>query len=97
MHELDRCGELDVTLAGIAEHLGGGERQHRPQPLAARRDQVVGNLRDHLDVGTGLRQDQFVNAPHIGRRKVDEILDRGGFPLPVFDVENDTHHKHSRL
>ena len=44
-----------------------------------------------VDVGTGLGQDKLVDAPHIGGCQVDEILDGSRFPLPVFDVENDTH------
>ena len=67
VHELDAGRELDVAIAGIAEHLGRGERQHRAQALAAGRDQVVGDLRDHLDVGAGLGQDQFVDPAHVGR------------------------------
>ena len=90
VHELDAGGELDVAVAGIAEHLRGSERQHRPQPLAAGRDQMVGDFRDHLDVGAGLGQDQLVDAAHVGRRQIDQQLDRRGFPLPVFDIENDT-------
>ena len=44
--ELDRGGERDVAVAAIAAHPGAGERQHRPQPLAAAGDDVAGELRD---------------------------------------------------
>jgi hypothetical protein len=49
----------------VAEQRGGRERQHRPQPLAAGGDQVVGHFRNHLHVGAGLGQDQLVDALHI--------------------------------
>ena len=35
VHELDRGGELDMAVAGIAGEFGHSQRQHRPQPLAA--------------------------------------------------------------
>ena len=91
MHELDRRRELDVALAGIAEHLGGGERHHRAQALAARRDQMIGDLGDHLDVGTGLRQDQLVDAAHVGRGQRDQVGDRSRLALAAFKVENNAH------
>ena len=36
VHELDGGRQLDVMLALVAEHRGGRQSQHRPQPLAAR-------------------------------------------------------------
>jgi hypothetical protein len=72
-----------VAVAGVAEHLRGGERQHGAQPLAARRDQVVGDLGDHLDVGAGLGQDQLVDAAHVGGGQVDQRLDRARLALPI--------------
>ena len=35
MHELDRGGELDMAVAGIAGEVGHRQRQHRAQPLSA--------------------------------------------------------------
>ena len=93
VHELDAGGELDVAVAGIAEHLRGGERHHRPQPLAAGRDQMVGDFRDHLDVGAGLGQDQLVDPAHVGRGQVDQLGDRRGSALAVFEIENNTHNE----
>ncbi len=100
VHELDRCRELDVAVAGIAEHLRGGERHHRPQALAAGRDQMVGDLRDHLDVGAGLGQDQLVDAAHVGRGQRDQIRDRRRFALAAFEIENNAHrtlHPNARI
>ena len=90
MHEFDAGGELDVTIAGIAEHLGGGERHHRPQPFASRRDQMIGDLGDHLDVGARLGKDQLVDTAHVGRGQIEQLLDRCGFALSVSDIEDDT-------
>ena len=53
VHELDRRRELDMAVAAIAAEARGRQRQHRPQPLAARRDEVVGDLRDHRHVRPG--------------------------------------------
>ena len=91
VHELDAGRELDMAVAGIAEHLSGGERHHRPQPLAAGRDQVVGDFRDHLDVGAGLGQDQFVDPRHVGGGQIDQLRDRRSLALAVFEIENYAH------
>ena len=66
VHELDRGGELDVAVAGIAGEPRHRQGQHRPQPLAARIDQVVGDLGDHRHLGAGARQDHGVDALHVG-------------------------------
>ena len=50
MHELDSGGHLDVILVFVAAQLGGGQRQHWAQALAAGIDQVVGEFRDRINV-----------------------------------------------
>ena len=55
MHEFDGGGELDVAGAAIAAG-PRSPRQDRPQPLAARGYQMVGDLGDHRYVGAGARQ-----------------------------------------
>jgi len=77
VHELDRRGELDVGFALVAKHRRRGQCQHRPEPLAARRNQVVCHFRDHGDVGTCLGQNQLVDALHVGLGVFDQRLDRG--------------------
>ena len=79
VHELDGGGELDVMFALVAEHAGRGERQHRAQALAAGGDEMVGDLGNQLDMGTGLGKNQLVHAFHIGLGQVDQRLDRGLF------------------
>ena len=91
VHELDAGGELDVAFAGIAEHLRGGQGDHWPKPLAAGRNQVIGDFRDHFDVGTGLGQDELVHPAHVGGRQVDQLSDRRGLALAVFEIENYAH------
>ena len=71
VHELDRGRELDVAVAGIAGQHRHGEGEHRPQPLAAGIDQVVGHLRDHRHLGAGARQDGGVDPLHVGGDELD--------------------------
>ena len=47
--ELHGGGELDVTVALIAAHLGGGEGQQRPQALAAGIDQMACQIGNQID------------------------------------------------
>ena len=75
MHELDADGERHMAVAGVAAHSGGGERQHRAQPLAAGIDQMPGQLRDHADLGLRLLDDDTVDALHIGFDELDQRLD----------------------
>ena len=77
VHELDRGGELDVAVAGIAGQARHRQGQHRPQPLAAGRDQVVGDLRDHRHLGAGARQNLGVDPLHVGRDELDQAVDGG--------------------
>jgi hypothetical protein len=95
VHEFDGGRELDVAVAPVAAEIGHRERQHRPQPLAARGDQVVGDLRDHRHVGAGARQDHRVDALHVGARQRDQRLDAGLIRFPFLEGDDDTHWKHS--
>ena len=61
---------------------------------------MVGDLRDHLDVGAGLRQDQFVDAAHIGQGQRNQIRDRSRLALAAFKIENNAHrtlHPNARI
>src|SRR6201998_2044208 len=51
--------------------------EYRPQPLAARGDQVLGDLRNHRHLGPGARQDRGIDALHVGRDQLDQLIDRG--------------------
>jgi hypothetical protein len=53
------------------------ERQHRPQPLAAGGNQVIGDLRDHGHLGAGARQDLGIDPGHIPVGQLDEPVDCG--------------------
>ena len=64
--ELDGGGEIDVLVAGVAAHPGGGEGQHGPQPLAARIDQVPGQVRDQVDRAAHAGMDHLVGRGHVG-------------------------------
>ena len=77
VHELDRGGELDVAVAGVAGEVCHGQRQHRAQALAPGGDQVVGDLRYHGHLGAGSRQDGGVDALHVGGDEPDQRFYRG--------------------
>ena len=77
MHELDRGSELDVAIAAVAGKPRQREREHWPQPLATRIDEVVRHLRDHGDFGTRARQNGAVNPLHVGGDEIDQVVDRG--------------------
>ena len=62
----------------IAGELRHGERQDRAQPLAAGRDQVVGDLRDHRHFRAGARQDRGIDPLQIGGDEVVQTVDGGG-------------------
>jgi len=70
-----------MAFARITGDLGHGQRQHRPQPLTAGRDQVIGDFRNHRDVGTGARQDRGVDALHVGATSSVRPLDRRGIRI----------------
>ena len=77
VHEFDRGGELDVAVAGVPGKARHRQGQHRPQPLAARRDQMVGDLRDHRHLGAGARQNVRIDPLHVGRDELDQAVDGG--------------------
>jgi hypothetical protein len=75
VHELDGRRQPHMALAGVAAQLGGRDRQHRPQPLAARIDQMMRQRRDQLDVGDGLVEDDAVDRLHILGNDLQQRLD----------------------
>lgn len=66
VHELDRSRQADVPIAAIPAQLGRRDGDHGPQPLATRCDQVVRQLRDKIDFGDGLIEDDAVDGLHVG-------------------------------
>ena len=62
VHELDAGGEFEMAVALVAAHAGGGEHEHRPQALAARGDEMIGDLGNRRDVGAGALNDQLIGA-----------------------------------
>ena len=73
VHELDAGREIHMAGAFVTAHPGGGEGQHRPEPLAAGGDEMIGDLGDQRDLRPGARQDERVDALKIGP---DEIRQR---------------------
>ena len=72
VHELDGRRHADVAAAGIVAQLGGRQRQHGAQPLAARIDEVMGELEDHLDFGDRLVENDAVDRLHVLGNEVEE-------------------------
>jgi len=77
VHEFDRGGELDVAVAGIAREPRHRQREHGPQPLTARGDQVVGDF--GIIVTSDPVRDRIValTRPKSGADQLDEPPDRG--------------------
>ena len=96
MHELDGGCELDMSVAAIAAHLRRRQSQHRPQPLAARVDQVAGKLGDHVDMGPGMEQDGLVDPRHVLGDQLHDQIDAGLTVLAAVERYNDSHRASSK-
>ena len=71
MNELDAGGEVDMPLPGIAAEPGRGQRQQRPQPLAAGGDDVAGELRNQRHLAAHAADDDLI---HLGQVAGDKRL-----------------------
>src|SRR3546814_11272681 len=68
MDELDRGGQPDLAVALVAAQLCRGQRQDRPQALAAGCYDVAGELRDQPDRAVHLVEDELIDVlQEIGR------------------------------
>jgi hypothetical protein len=77
--ELHRRGQMDVTGPVIAAQPRRGEGQQRAQPLAARPDQMRGDLGDARRVlGRHALADQRVDRRHVVRQAGGQRVMRGG-------------------
>ena len=77
MDELDRGGQLDVVAAAIAAEPGGGDREQRPDPLAARADEMRRHLGDARRVlGRHPGRDQPPDGIHVARERFREAFGR---------------------
>ena len=66
-----------MPLALVAAQAGGGEGQHRPQPLAAGRDNVPGQLRDQRHRAVHPPDDQRVDPTQVGTEQPEQRIERG--------------------
>ncbi len=78
-----------MPFALIAEHFGGCERQHRAQAFSTGRNQVVGDLGNHLDVRASLGEDQLVHPVHVRFRQIDKRLDGCLLAFALVERNND--------
>ena len=85
MDELDTGGEVDVPRAAagvrVAAQPGRGQGQQRPQPLAAGRHDMRGELRDQRDRAVHPRDDGSIAGLEIVADQIDQRGER------VFAVE----------
>ena len=75
MHEFDGGRRADVTAAGIPAQFGGGQSQHRAQSFAAAVDQMMRKLRDHVDVGHRLVEDDPVDLLQVVGDEIKKRLE----------------------
>ena len=61
-------------VAPCPDSAGGGDGQQRTQALAARRDQMLGQQRDHRHVGLHPGDDQGVNRRHVVLRQTNKSV-----------------------
>jgi len=73
--ELDDRRGLDVAVAAVAAGPGGEQHRQRPQPLAARADDVVGDLVDQCDVARQALDDDPVEASQFVRHRFPDVLE----------------------
>src|SRR5208282_1217057 len=87
--EFDAGGEFMMTLALIAAQFGGGQSKNRPQPLAARRDEMACQLRDKRHVAFHALDDELVDGSHIGGHEPRQRIERRIDWLAGFGFERD--------
>ena len=74
MHEFDAGGELQMAVALVAAHAGGGEDKHGAQAFAAGGDEMVRHLGDGRDIRAGALDDQLIGAFKIGADEREQAL-----------------------
>ena len=63
-------------LAAVAAEPGAAQGQHRPQPLAAARDDMAGELRDQRHRALHALDDQPVDAFEVASEKLGQRVER---------------------
>jgi hypothetical protein len=77
--EFDRRRQRHVAIAAIAAQPRRGQRQHRPEPLAAGRDDMTGELRDQRHRAVHALQDEGVHPVEIGFQEGGQAIERRRF------------------
>ena len=78
MDELHRRRQFQAVFVAPAGQTVGGHGQQRAQALAARRDQVFGQGRDHRHGAVHALGNQGVDAGHVGLGQPNQVLDGAG-------------------
>ncbi len=79
MDELDSRGEFHMGIAAIAELARRGQRDERPEPLAAGIDEMLSDLGNERGLAQHAAVDDVVNRGEIGAHQ-------GGQPLHRVDT-----------
>ena len=82
MYKLDHCRETQMTLSLISAKAGTSEGQERTQPLAARSDDMAGELRNEANLGLHVTQDEGIDCHQILSAQLRQrLIRRGSRPL----------------
>ena len=92
--EFDCSGERDVPASSIAAQPGAAEGEHRPQPLAAARYDIAGELRDQRHRALHALDDQLVDPLQLIAKQPAQRVERW-FSASVNPI--DTRHQRPRI
>ena len=81
-----------MARARIAAQPGRGESQHRAQALAARRDEMIGKLRDQRCAALQIVEDDPVDGLEVlSDQGTDPIEGGARLSIGAFQIYNDSH------
>src|SRR5713101_2095793 len=77
MDELDGRSERDLPAPAVSTQPRAAEREHRPEPLSAARDEMTGKLRNQRYRALHALDDQLVDAIEVASEKPGQRVERG--------------------
>ena len=90
-HIIIKLGCFLVSFLTISMGQRRRDGQHRPQPLAAGRDEMLGDLGNQRNIRSGHRQNEIVDPGHVGLAQRQDRVDRP-FGLPLRGADGQAHH-----
>ena len=91
MHELDGRRRADVAVARVAAHLRRSQSQHRPQALPPGCNEMVRQLRNQIDIGHGLIENDPVDGFHILVDQLNQRLEALRRGAAFIEWDDNTH------